>query len=204
MYLDEISVAVSPYIARTHKAIEFYTKHINPNEDCGLYLCLGAGPIDGWENELPDMPSLSLCEIENPIKFKPYSKMYFVNSDVDGKINVGGLSWSRVNFSENQDEYFNNVINNLSRWIYIEFDINRNDIIEGKIRQVGVYSNLKLGTDISGKRIEYNPNILYNPNDFAVVNDNIRTFDGILELVQNKIAYSKDNSKEIYSYILEF
>lgn len=222
-YINEVSIAVSPYIARCNKAIEFYQANndrlsgdqtkINGeyiHNDGGLFLCIGEGPTEGWGSAAAPLPSLDTYDVENPLLFARFKYMYFVTSDVDGKINVGGLTWTRVAYGSGSDEdYFLNVRNKGARWLYVQFDIQDvdgsgivNGILQGRyMRQFGIYSNLKLSE--GGKQ---GANKMYfEPKEISSTSTTERRkLDGILELVQNKDGEKFDGNKMVFSYVLEF
>lgn len=206
-YINEISMAVSPYVARSKKAIEFYKANKDKNTNTGgLFLAVGNGPDEGWEEEAtggnPPLPDLSDYEIENIQCFKRYRNMFFVISNASGKINVGDMNWSKIKNTGDESKYYTDVINQGSRWIYIDFEIASDELISGKIRQIGVYSYLKLieGVDVS--------KTFFNKTDILQLDTSPtskRKYDGILELIQNKEAYEKPNEgKEVFAFVLEF
>jgi hypothetical protein len=203
-YLDEISVAVSPYVARVNKAIEFYKANKNKLDTTGLFLAIGNGPSAGWDgestgNDIVPLPSLDTYEIQNVKLFKRYRNMWFVKSDVDGKLNVGDMTWAKIDMGNSDEEYYLNAINAGARWIYVDFEVKPTELVDGYIRQVGIYSNLKLSTSADKTQTAF------TSSDMIQMDSGKRKYNGILELYQNKEAYVKSSEiKEIYAYVLEF
>lgn len=203
-YLDEVSIAVSPYIARCNKAFKFYIDHKTITENnTGLYLAVASGTANDWLNSVP-LPSLATYDLNNIQIFIRHRNMYMVKDDVDGNLSVGSSNlgdhmWSKIDQGSNDNEYFANVIANRSRWVYVDFEIKTNYAIPNVIRQFGIYSYLKLITGID-PTLEY-----YSPNAIQQLSTGPRKYNGILELVHNKEAYMKSSEvKEILAYVLEF
>lgn len=205
MYLDEVSIAVSPYVARCNKAFQFYLDNKRGNSlGTGLYLAVASGNTNEWTNSVP-LPSLNTYDLTDIQIFIKYRNMYLVKDDVDGNINVGSSTssgdhmWSKIDQGSSDDEYFSNVIANKSRWVYVDFEIKTNYNIPNVIRQFGIYSYLKLISGVD-QNLEY-----YSPSAVMQLSSGPRKYNGILELVHNKESYYKSNEvKEILAYVLEF
>ena len=85
-YLDETSIAASPYIARSNKAFKFYLDNRRGNSlGTGLYLAVASGDSNEWVNSVP-LPSLSTYDLTDIQVFIRYRNMYMVRDDVDGNI----------------------------------------------------------------------------------------------------------------------
>lgn len=204
-YLDETSIAASPYVARCNKAFKFYLDNRRGNSlGTGLYLAVASGDSNEWVNSVP-LPSLNTYDLTDIQVFIRYRNMYMVKDDVDGNISVGTSlnsgdhMWSKVDQGANDDEYFKNVITNKSRWVYVDFEIKTNYNIPNVIRQFGIYSYLRLMNGIDPS-LEY-----YSPSTMVQLTSGPRKYDGILELVHNKESYYKSTEiKEILAYVLEF
>lgn len=206
MPLNDVSFAISPYIARTGKAIDFYKKNRNKTLQSGLMMCISAGPTSGWDlfegNENPPLPSLVNSQLINPIGFKRYSSMSIVVSDTAGTISVGGYSWRPIS-GENEEEIYENAKQERARWIYIEAELLTSELSGETYRQVGLYSELSVNINIVS---DYATRQLFLPNEI------VRTglapnyeYSGILEVYQNKAPLTRPSEfKELFSWVLEF
>ncbi len=204
-FYDEISYSVTPYVARVNKAIEFFNRNLPNNTDTGLMLCIAEGPTEGWPifegNEVPPLPTLTLSQLENVIGFKRYKSMRFVTSDDAGIYSVGGLLWKPVSGSTVEENiYYARQVN--SRWLYIETELDVDDLDVGDVyyRQIGLYSNLKIRTDVEN----YTTRKAFFPNEI-VTTINQYNYDGILEVYQNVNPKRRPiDFKETFSWVLEF
>lgn len=202
-YLDQVSIAISPYVGRAQKAIDFYKNNMDlATKDGSLFLALAHGPEKGWVNDTPELPNLNTMELDDVFKFIRYNKMYFVKSDIDGKINVGNLTWTKVSYGNNEEEYFRNVRNAGARWLYVEFNTNEDTditVADNTVRQIGIYSDLKLNESADPSKT------VFLPEHIAKITDTMdnRYFDGVLTLIQNKSTYQA-TSFSTYSFIIEF
>lgn len=201
---DEVSFSVSPYVARVNKAIEFYSRNIVNNLNSGLMLCISTGPDEGWPvvsgTEVPPLPSLTASQLTNPIGFKRFSTMKFVISDDAGIYSVGGVLWRAITGDTVEESiYYAKQLN--SRWIYVEAELETDELNVGDVyyRQMGLYSNLKIRTDLVP---DYATRSVFLPTEI------VRTgpeYDGILEIYQNVTPMRRPTDyREVFSWVIEF
>lgn len=196
MPLNEISLAISPYIARVGKAIQFYKNNVDKTKNSGLMLCIAEGPTGGWPlvngDEVAPLPELITTQLENIIGFKRYKNMYFVVANTAGDLSVGGITWQRITAASDEDLYAE-ALNRGARWLYIEAELDTTEL-EGEVyRQVGLYSEVKINT------------LVANPADSLFTPDKIIPNSGILEVYQNKYPVIRPAElKEIFTWVLEF
>ncbi|NLE06576.1 MAG: hypothetical protein GX638_17465, partial [Crenarchaeota archaeon] len=89
-----------------------------------------------------------------------------------------------------------------SRWLYIETELDVDDLDVGDVyyRQIGLYSNLKIRTDVEN----YTTRKAFFPNEI-VTTINQYNYDGILEVYQNVNPKRRPiDFKETFSWVLEF
>lgn len=215
--LDEITLAISPYIARTNKAIEFYSSNYNLLSNSCLMLSIAEGPIlegstrSGWPTdstggEVVPLPSLNTVDLDNVIGFKRIKNINFVIPDSAGYVSVGGTTWSKLN-SDTFDNLIKLVYVKKSRWIYIDAEMTTVEFVNKTYRQVGLYSNLKIDTnavsDFATRQVFYPDEILQVEKTTSLYDN--RLYNGILEVYQNKAATVRSTEfKELFAYVLEF
>jgi len=206
MPLNIISLAISPYISRTAKAIQFYKNNKNKNSEKGLMMCIAEGPSNGWQIidgiENVPLPTLDTKQLLNPIGFKRFKNMYFVVPSNSGKIFVGGIEWSKI-FAESEEALYDSVFANNARWIYIEAELQPTEFVGETYRQVGLYSDLKINTSVV---TDYATRETFLPSEIVRSGSASNyIYDGILEVYQNKAATRRPvELKEVFSWILEF
>lgn len=201
---DEVSFSVSPYVSRVNKAIEFYKKNIVNNLDSGLMLCIASGPEGGWPTvegaELPPLPSLSTSQLTNPIGFKRFKNMRFVTSDDAGIYSVGGVLWKAITGDTIEENCaYAKELN--ARWIYVEAELEIDELNVGDVyyRQMGLYSDLKIRTDLVA---DYATKTVFLPSEIIRTGP---TYDGILEVYQNIAPMRRPTDyREIFSWVIEF
>lgn len=203
-----ISMAISPYIARTKKAIEFFEANENKTLQTGLMVCIAGGPGDNadWPNGAP-LPSLETTQLTYVRGFKRYEEMYFVVPDTGGSLNVGGIMWTKVELIEPSDpnvwmSRYSQVLAQRSRWLFINAILGSGEADYATYKQVGLYSNLKVKDGIS-----YNKNF-FTPAEISKTGTDISNYnyEGILELYQNKETVITRSSElvEYFAWVLEF
>ena len=217
MALDAISLAISPYIARANKAVEFYTTNYNLTSDTGLMMAIAEGPIlegtihSGWSvdstgSEVVPLPSLNTYDLDNIIGFKRVSTINFVIPDNNGNLSVGGVTWSKIN-SDSLDELTRLAYVKKSRWIYVDAELTTSEFANRTYRQVGLYSNLKVDTTVvsdPGSKTIFLPSEIKKVEKTVSLYDN-RVYDGILEVYQNKSTTTRSSEyKEMFAWVLEF
>lgn len=206
MPLNEVSFAISPYIARANKAIKFYQANKTKTLDTGLMLCIAGGPSEGWplfeSNENPPLPSLLTTQFTNPIGFKRYKSMEFVVSDTAGTISVGGFSWRKV-AGANESELYENVLSERARWLYIEAELEPHELMGETYRQVGLISDTKINTVVV---TNYTTRQLFMPHEIMRTgSDPNYIYSGVIEVYQNKFPLTRPTEfKETFSWVLEF
>lgn len=201
---DEISFSVSPYVSRVNKAINFYKANIDRTLDTGLMLCIASGPAEGWPKvsgtEIAPLPTLTTSQLMNPIGFKRIKSMRFAVSDDAGIYSVGGVLW-RVITADSNEESIELARDLGARWVYIEAELNPDEMNVGDVyyRQFGLYSNLKINTEIVS---DYASKQLFLPNEIERFGSN---YNGVLEVFQNAAPVRRPSDyKEIFSWVLEF
>lgn len=201
---DEISFSVSPYVSRVNKAINFFKDNIDKTQDKGLMLCIASGPAEGWPiisgTEIAPIPSLSASQLTNPIGFKRIKSIRFAVSDDAGIYSVGGVLW-KVITADTNEECIQLAKDLGARWLYIEAELNPDEMNVGDIyyRQFGLYSNLKIRTDLVPN---YADRQLFLTNEIEKFGSN---YDGVLEVYQNAAPVRRPSDyKEIFSWVLEF
>lgn len=204
---DNISPAVSPYLSRAEKAIDFYNKNWDNSGTTKMMLALGKGPkkllpngtyVEGWPTnsegiEIPPLPSLAATQLIDVIGFKPISEVSFVYSETAGNILVGGTLWRKI---INNDP---SLVRELrSRWLFVRAILNGAADFTGEIyRQVGLYSQVKLKTGIDPNKKFYLPTDVETEADGSV--------KGILEVYQNVPPTERKAAiVETFSWVLEF
>jgi len=204
--VENISTAISPYIARTKKAIEFYEANENKTLQTGLMMCIAGGPGDetDWPGAVP-LPTLSTTQLTYVKGFKRYNEMYFVVPSTGGSLNIGGISWQKVDLIDPPDpnvwmSRYLNVLNQLSRWIFISATLGSGEADRASYKQIGLYSNLKVIND-------YNKDF-FTPMEISKTGTDISNYkyDGILELYQNKesLVIRSSDLVEYFAWVLEF
>lgn len=206
MALNEISLAISPYIARVNKAIKFYETNIDKTLASGLMLCIAEGPTGGWPTvesvEQAPLPSLSTTQLTNVIGFKRFASMNFVVSDEAGVLTVGGITWTKVT-GDTQEDLIANALSQGARWLYIEAELETSEFSGETYRQVGLYSELEIDTTaVPG----YATTLVYTPTQIIRTGvDPDYVYDGILEVFQNKYPVTRPTElKELFTWVLEF
>ncbi len=203
---DDISFAISPYVARTSKAVEFYKKNKDKNSDSGLMACIAAGPITGWQkvngNEVAPLPSLTAKQLTRPLGFKRYKTMQFVVSDSAGIYSVGGITW-KVILGDTEEEMIYYAFEQGARWLYVEAEFDVNELPGEVYRQVGLYSQLKIETDSVP---DYQNRQFFAPSEILRTGEDPHwDYKGILEVYQNKYPVVRPSEfREIFSWVLEF
>jgi len=201
-----ISPAISPYIARTKKAIEFFEANENKALQTGLMMCIAGGPGNEteWSGGVP-LPTLDTTQLSYVKGFKRYHEMYFVIPSTYGALNVGGISWLKVDLIDPPDpdiwmSRYLNVINQQSRWLFISAMLGAGEADTASYKQVGLYSNLKVIGD-------YNKDF-FTPAEISKTGTDISNYkyDGILELYQNTDSLITRSSDMIdyFAWVLEF
>jgi len=199
--------AISPYIARVKKAIDFFEANEDKTSRTGLMVCIAGGPGDesDWTSTVP-LPSLSTTQLTYVKGFKRYREMYFVIPNPGGSLNVGGVAWTKVNLIEPYDpdiwmSRYLNVIEQQSRWIYIDATFGSGEADTVSYKQVGIYSNLKIATD------DYTKDF-FTPAEISKTGTDPSNYkyDGILELYQNKssLVTRSGDLLEYFAWVLEF
>lgn len=206
MPLNEIALAISPYVARVGKAIQFYKNNKDKTLDLGLMLCIAEGPVGGWPevegDEFVPLPSLNTTQLTYPLGFKRFKSLDFVIANTEGDLSVGGLSWSKLT-AGTDEELYALALSSGARWLYVEAELDISELAGEVYRQVGLFSDLKVDTTIA---TDYETRQLFLPSEM------IRTgsspdyvYDGILEVYQNKYPVSRPAElKEIFTWVLEF
>lgn len=206
MPLNEISLAISPYIARTGKAIQFYMNNKDKTLDKGLMLCIAEGPSGGWPLvegiESAPIPTLDTKQLSLPIGFKRFKSLDFVISNTEGDLSVGGLNWTKLTAGTDEELYASAITNN-SRWLYIEAELETSELAGRIYRQVGLFSDLKINTTIV---TDYATRQLFLPSEIIRTGTSPNySYDGILEVYQNKYPVTRPvELKEIFTWVLEF
>lgn len=202
-----VSTAISPYIARTKKAIEFYEANVDKTKQTGLMMCIAGGPGNetNWPNGVAPLPSLATTQLSYVKGFKRYNEMYFVVPDTNGALNIGGINWTKVDLIDPADpnvwmSKYLNVLNQQSRWIFINATLGSGEADTASYKQVGLYSNLKVIGD-------YNKDF-FTPAEISKTGTDISNYiyDGILELYQNRESLVTRSSElmEYFAWVLEF
>lgn len=215
--LSEITVSISPNIARANKAISFYKDNYNLTSSKGLMLAIAEGPIldgttysawptDSVGNEAVPLPALNTFELDNIIGFKRIKSINFVIPDSNGYISVNGITWSKLN-SDTLENLIKFVYVKKSRWIYVDAELTPTEYVNKTYRQVGLYSNLQVNTtevsDYANKQL-FLPSEIKQVVKTTTLYDN-RTYDGILELYRNNKAITRSTEyKESFAWVLEF
>ena len=219
MALDAISLAISPYIARANKAVEFYKTNYNLTASKGLMMAIAEGPIlegttsSGWPTdstgaEVVPLPTLNTYDLDSVIGFKRVKTISFVIPDNTGNISVGGITWSKIN-SDSIDELTKLVYVKKSRWIYVDAELTVSEFVNRTYRQVGLYSSLQVDTNVISEN-EAQSRTLFLPSEIKRIEKTVtlydnRIYDGILEVYQNKSTTVRSNEyKELFSWVLEF
>jgi len=207
--VTNISPAISPYIARTKKAIEFFEANEDKTSQTGLMVCIAGGPGDntGWPDGSAPLPTLDTTQLSYIRGFKRYDEMYFVVPDTGGSLNVGNISWSRVNLIEPADpnvwmSRYLNVLNQRSRWLFISATLGSGEADTASYKQVGLYSNLKILDGEDYTKSFFTPSEISRSGN----NDSDYRYDGILELYQNKdnLIIRSPELVEYFAWVLEF
>lgn len=213
---DEVNLAISPYIARANKAIQFYKENQSMTTDAGLMLAIAEGPLldgttkSGWpedsNGEVVPLPSLNTYDLDNVIGFKRVKNINFVIPDNNGYVSVGGVTWSKLT-SDTYDDLVKLVYVKKSRWIYIDAELTTTEFVNKTYRQSGLYSSLHINTD---EVTDYANRTIFQPYEIEYVTksttlyDN-RTYNGVLEVYQNvKATQRSADYKELFSWVLEF
>jgi hypothetical protein len=204
-----VTSAISPYIARTKKAIEFFEANEDKTSQYGLFMCIAGGPGDetDWPGGVVPLPSLETTQLQYVKGFKRYDNMYFVVPDTGGNINVGGITWSKVSLVDPPDpnvwmSRYTNVLQQKSRWIFIDATLRSGEADTASYKQVGLYSNLKIldGYDFNKE--------FYTPEEISKTGTDVSNYiyDGILEIYQNKDTLITRSSEltEYFAWVLEF
>lgn len=202
---ENISTAISPYIARTKKAIDFYEANLSKTSQHGLMMCIAGGLGDSaeWVGGTP-VPSLNTTQLIYIRGFKRYKSMSFVIPDTGGSLDVGGISWSSLSIVDDPNWYvkYANILTQNSRWLYIEAELGSGELDTATYKQVGLYSKLKI-TDSANYEKE-----LLVPSEISRTGsaEPDYVYDGILEVYQNKDSVITRNSelKETFTWVLEF
>jgi len=158
------------------KALAFYN---NTN------LYFGVGRQTAWADEnTPDVPSISITCIEDPLGFKKIDSKYLVVPDVNGTIMYDdGSTWSIVSPSD--------IYTKGAKWVYVSCSIKSTELPLNSYRQVGILLNLVVSDSA------YANNSVLLPSQVSS--------QGTLYLVDNKVeTVRKLNQKEILSFIIEF
>ena len=206
MPLNIISLAISPYVSRTAKAIQFYKNNKDKNSDKGLMLCIAEGPTNGWTIidgiENVPLPTLDTKQLLNPIGFKRFKNMYFVVPNNSGNIFVAGIAWSRI-FAGSEETLYDSAFANNARWLYIEAELEPTEFVGETYRQVGLYSDLKINTSVV---TDYATRERFLPSEIVRTGSASNyIYDGILEVYQNKPATRRPvELKETFLWVLEF
>jgi len=201
------TTAISPYVARTKKAIEFFEANEDKTQQTGLMICIAGGPGDetDWVGGAP-LPSLSTTQLTYVKGFKRYREMYFVVPSASGSLNVGGVAWTKVPLVEPYDpdvwmSRYLNVLEQHSRWIYIDATFGPGEADTASYKQVGLYSNLKIIVDDYTKEF-------FTPAEISKSGVDLSNYkyDGILELYQNKpsLVTRSGDLLEYFAWVLEF
>ena len=202
---ENISTAISPYIARTKKAIDFYEANLSKTSQYGLMMCIAGGLGDSaeWVGGTP-VPSLNTKQLTYIRGFKRYKSMFFVVPNTSGSLDVGGISWSTLSVVDDPNWYvkYANVLAQNSRWLYVEAELGSGELDTATYKQIGLYSKLKIADPVN-----YKNNLLY-PSEIsrsgAAEPDYI--YSGILEVYQNKdrVISRSSELKEVFTWVLEF
>lgn len=204
MPLNDVSLlAISPYIARVNKALEFYVNNNSKIDSAGLMLSIAQGPELGWsrvdDDEVPPLPSLNTKDLTNIIGFKRYNNMKMVVADATGNISVGGLIWKEVT-GATLDELKLNCKLAGARWVYVDAELAINEFQDYTYRQVGLYSHLAIDTTIAPG---YANTISFLPSQIKTITG--LGYDGILEVYENRYPTVRPREmREIFSWVLEF
>ena len=201
-----ISPAVSPYIARTKKAIEFFEANEDKTQQTGLMVCIAGGPGDetDWPSG-PPLPTLDTTQLTYVKGFKRYNEMYFVVPSTYGTLNIGNISWLKVDLIDPPDpnvwmSRYLNVINQQSRWLFVSALLGAGEADTAAYKQVGLYSNLKVLGD-------YNKDF-FTPAEISKTGTDVSNYkyDGILELYQNKehLVSRSSDLIDYFAWVLEF
>ncbi len=201
-----ISPAVSPYIARTKKAIEFFEANEDKTQQTGLMVCIAGGPGDetDWPSG-PPLPTLDTTQLTYVKGFKRYNEMYFVVPSTYGTLNIGNISWLKVDLIDPPDpsvwmSRYLNVINQQSRWLFVSALLGAGEADTAAYKQVGLYSNLKVLGD-------YNKDF-FTPDEISKTGTDVSNYkyDGILELYQNKenLVSRSSDLIDYFAWVLEF
>lgn len=201
---DEISFSISPYVSRVNKAIQFFNANLNKTLNTGLMLCIAEGPSNGWpvvdDSEVPPLPSLSVSQLINPIGFKRFKSMKFAVSDNAGIYSVGGVLWKVITGDTNEDSIA--LAKSMgARWLYIEAELETSELNAGDVyyRQIGLYSNLKIRTDLVP---DFATRQLFLPEEIERFGG---SYTGVLEVYQNTIPMRRPiDYRETFSWVLEF
>jgi hypothetical protein len=201
-----ISPAVSPYIARTKKAIEFFEANEDKTQQTGLMVCIAGGPGDetDWPSG-PPLPTLDTTQLTYVKGFKRYNEMYFVVPSTYGTLNIGNISWLKVDLIDPPDpsvwmSRYLNVINQQSRWLFVSALLGAGEADTAAYKQVGLYSSLKVLGD-------YNKDF-FTPAEISKTGTDVSNYkyDGILELYQNKenLVSRSSDLIDYFAWVLEF
>lgn len=215
--LSEITVSVSPNIARANKAISFYKDNYSLTSSKCLMLAIAEGPIlsgtaySSWETdstgeEAVPLPSLNAFELDNIIGFKRIKNINFVIPDNLGYISANGITWSKLN-SDTLENLVKIAYVKKSRWLYIDAELSSTEYANKTYRQVGLYSSLQINTsevsDFANKKL-FLPSEIKQVVKTNAMYDN-RTYDGILEIYRNNNAITRSTDfKETFAWVLEF
>lgn len=151
----------------------------------------GFGRQTPWENkeeegggEIPDAPSMSATEIEEPIGFKATDRVYLVIPNPEhGTIAYKDSKWEVVPL---KDAYTKNA-----RHVYIECTLRYDEIPLIDYRQIGILTELERADEVE-------------PGKAALIPSEVKN-QGILQILDNrKPTIRQKDQKEQLSLIIEF
>lgn len=177
-----VRLPITTTMGHVSRAISFYEL---PN----IYFGLGkTSPWDGETSESEEnfsapLPSADATKLDELIGLKLVDVKSLVYPDEDGTVVYRDNTWRKVSPEE--------AIQVGAHWVYIEASIYYSDLPAVAYRQIGVFSRV---TPIEG----------LSPNKSILLPEEIES-TGILEILdQRKVVTRNEDSRDIFSMIVEF
>lgn len=174
-----VRLPVTTTAGHVSRAISFF-------ELKNVYFALGKS--SPWENEndpnfSAPLPSVEARELQELIGMKRCDIKSLVVPDDEGTVIYRDRNWRRVSPKE--------AVQLGAHWVYIEASIYYDELPEVAYRQIGVFSRVELNEGVSEhKRV--------------IMPDEIKDI-GILEILdQRKVVTRNQDSKDVFSMIVEF
>lgn len=171
-------MAITTMLGHVNRAKDFYNKE-------SMYFALGRS--SAWEDEMsPPNEDAGAVALDEVIGYKRYMVKQIVRPVKDGEtadIKYKNEDWKVISEEDALDEG--------ARWVYLDTTIEYDEIPLGFYRQVGLFTGLKVASDV--------PEGKYNLTVSEVEDE------GILEVIDNRQPSNRQaDQTEKISLILEF